>query len=514
MCHGNVRPWFWPWKAITIDADGPRFLGFGGAMDLVRGGAVTREGALLFDNSLRFAGKAARLALSITLAGALMAVPVAAIAQEGGGGINLLRDTETEKFLRQVSEPLWIAAGLDPTAIHVYLVGDPEINAFVAEGQNLFMQTGTIVAADVPNQLIGVIAHETGHIADGHISRTAESIGNIERPMLIGMLLGFGAMLAGSPQAGAAILAGSQTIGERSFLAFTRTQEASADQAAVKFLTATHQSGQGLLDFFEKLRNEEIMTARRIDPYAQSHPLSAERITLLQQEVDASPYKDAKDSPELVAELRLIQAKITGFMDTSDAVFRRYPLSDTSAPARYARAAAYYHIGQLKEGLEQIDSLIQEQPKDPYFYELKGQMLFESGKVVEAVDPYKTAVQLMPHDGIIHTGLAQALIGAAEAQHDPKLLDQAIPVLQTAIKEDAELPMAWRFLAEAYADKNDEPMADLATAEFHYETGNIMEAGRFALRARDKLEKGTVSYNRALDIIHLAQDANSKHRRQ
>ncbi len=459
------------------------------------------------------ARKAWRVALCLSAVAALLTAPMTAIADDDGG-INLLRDAETEKYLREISNPIYTAAGLDTTAIHIYIVGDPTINAFVAEGQNMFMNTGTIVQAHVPNELIGVIAHETGHIAGGHLTRTSENMGKIETPMLLGMLLGVGAMIAGSPSAGAAIITGAQTVGQRSMLAYTRTQEASADQAAVRFLTATHQSGQGLLDFFERLSNEEIMTSRRIDPYMQSHPLSAERINMLTQEVNASPYLDAKDKPEDIDELHLIQAKIAGFLDTSDAVLRRYPVSDRSQPARYARAAAYYRVGQLDQGLAEIDSLIAELPKDPYFFELKGQMLFESGKVSEAVAPYRTAVKLLPHDGIIHVGLGQALIGAAEAEHDPRLVDEAIGILRTALKEEPDLPLAWSFLAEAYSAKNDEGQAELATAELNYSVGNLLDAGKFALRARDKLDKGSVSYNRALDIIHVAQDAGGRRQRQ
>jgi predicted Zn-dependent protease len=446
---------------------------------------------------------------------ALLLAPLPALSQRGDGpGLPLIRDAETEAYLRQISDPVFAAAGLDATAVHLYLLNDPEINAFVAGGQNLFMFTGTINSAQTPNELIGVIAHETGHMAGGHLTRTAESMGKIQRPMLIGMLLGIGAMIAGAPQAGAAILTGAQTIGQRSVLAYTRTQEAAADQAAVRFLDATHQSGRGLLDFFQRLSNQEIMRARSLDPYGVSHPLSAERISLLQREVDASPYAAAMDPAADVAQLKLIQGKISGFLESFDIALRRYPPGDKSAPARYARAAAYYRTGQLAEGLAEVDSLIKEKPKNPYFHELKGQMLFESGKVVDALDSYRAAIKLLPHDGLIHVGLGQALIAAAEAAHDPRLLDEAIVVLNTAKEEDKDLPLAWRFLAQAYDAKNDKPMADYATAELNAGNGNIMEAGRFAARARDQLKRGSVAYNRSLDIIQLAQDAGEEMQRK
>jgi predicted Zn-dependent protease len=453
--------------------------------------------------------------VSGSILAALLCAPLPALAQGGGRPpLPFIRDAETEAYMRRISDPIFSAAGLDPAAVHIYLLNDSDINAFVAEGQNLFMFTGTIAAAEAPNELIGVIAHETGHMAGGHLTRTAEGMSKIQRPMLIGMLLGIGAMVAGSPQAGAAILTGAQTIGMRSALTYTRTQEASADQAAVRFLTQTQQSGRGVLAFFQRLSNQEIMRARSLDPYSVSHPLSAERITSLQREVDASPYVSAKDPPADVAQLKLIQGKISGFLETSDIVMRRYPPRDTSAPARYARAAAYYRQGLLAEGLAEIDSLIKEQTRNPYFHELKGQMLFESGKVVEALDPYRTAIKLLPHDGLIHVGLGQALIAAAEAAPDARLLDEAIVVLNTAKEEDKDLPLAWRFLAQAYDAKNDKPMADYATAELNAGSGNIMEAGRFAARARDQLKRGSVAYNRSLDIIHLAQDAGQEMQRK
>lgn len=455
-----------------------------------------------------------RLALScVALAGLLLA-PFPAPAQSGDG-IPFIRDAETEAYLRRMCDPIFVAAGLDPTAVHIYLVNDDSINAFVAEGQNVFVFTGLITAAPSPNALAGVLAHETGHMAGGHMLRTSDAMSKIQRPALIGMLLGIGAMIGGAPDVGAAILTGAQTIGYRSALAYTRAQEASADQAAVRYLEVTHQSGRGLLDFFQQLSRREIQTSYKIDPYQVSHPLSAERISLLERAVGSSPYANAKDSPESIAELQLIQGKISGFLEKSDVVMRRFPVSDKTPAARYARAASYYREGLLANGLSEVDSLIKEEPKNPYFWELKGQMLFESGKVVEALEPYRTAVKYLPRDGLIHVGLGQALINAAETQNNaPALLDEAIAVLNVAKEVDRELPIAWRFLAQAYSDKGDPVMADYATAELNAATGKIMEAGRFAMRAQGKLKRGTVAYNRAQDIIAMAQDQAQQMRQQ
>lgn len=456
-----------------------------------------------------------RLALSVAALAGLILAPFPALTQSGDGGIPLIRDAETEAYLRKMCDPIFVAAGLDPSAVHIYLVNDGSINAFVAEGQNIFVFTGLLTSAPSPNALVGVLAHETGHMAGGHMLRTSEAMGKIQRPTLIGMLLGIGAMIGGAPDVGAAVLTGAQTIGVRNALAYTRVQEAATDQAAVRYLEATHQSGQGLLDFFQQLSRREIQTSRKIDPYQVDHPLSAERISLLERAVNASPYVNTKDTPEAIAQLKLIQGKISGFLEKPDIVLRRYPLTDKSAGARYARAAADYRQGLLADGLSEIDSLIQDEPKNPYFWELKGQMLFESGKVVEALEPYRASVKYLPRDGLIRVGLGQALINAAETQNNNSaLLDEAVAVLTVAKEVDRELPIAWRFLAQAYSDKSDPVMADYATAELNAATGNIMEAGRFAMRAQGKLKRGTVAYNRAQDIIALATDAQQQMRQQ
>jgi predicted Zn-dependent protease len=448
-----------------------------------------------------------RLAAALAALATLLLAPTPGFTQRDEGGLALIRDAETEAYLRKMCDPIFLAAGLDPSAVHIYLINDGSINAFVAEGQNVFVHTGLIQAADTPNQIAGVLAHETGHMAAGHMIRTSEALGKIQRPMLVGMLLGIGAMLGGAPDVGAAILTGSQTIGLRSVLSYTRAQEAATDQAGVRYLEQTHQSGRGLLEFFQKLSRREIQTSRKIDPYQVDHPLSAERISLLERAVNASSYANVRDTPETLAQLKLIQGKIAGFLEKSEIVMRRYPVTDRSAGARYARSAGYYRQGLLADGLSEIDSLLKEEPKNPYFWELKGQMLFESGKVVEALEPYRTSIKFLPRDGLIHVGLGQALINAAEAERNPAHLDEAISVLNIAKETDRELPIAWRFLAQAYSAKNDTAMADYATAELNASFGNIIEAGRFAMRARDKLPRGTVAYNRAQDIIALAQDA-------
>ena len=432
-----------------------------------------------------------------------------AAAQERG--ITLLRDAETEAYLRQVTTPIFNAAGIEPGAVTIYLVNDEEMNAFVSGGQNLFLNTGLIAAAELPNELNGVIAHETGHMAGGHLTRGPGGGGSV--PTIVGMVLGIGAMIAGAPDAGQAIIAGSTTIAQRNILAYSRVQEASADQAAARFLEKAGQSGKGLVTFFDRLRDLEVMSSRNIDPFIQSHPVSAERMRSLQAKVEASPYYNKEDPPGEVAQLDLIRAKIHGFLDPVDVGLRRFPVSDKSAPARYARSVLYFRQGSLGAAQAEVNSLIAEQPKNPYFLELKGQELYESGSIEAAVAPYAAAVAAAPDQPLIRTGYGQALVAAAEAKNDAAMTEKAAAELRRAVDAEPGLPMAWQALGQAYSAQGKLGLAELATAEMYFNVGAVGPAMEFALRARNKLDKGTVPYNRATDILQVARASGLKGQR-
>lgn len=433
-----------------------------------------------------------------------------ALAQEGQG-IVLLRDAETEAYLRKLTTPIFRAAGIDPQAVTIYIVGDQTMNAFVAGGQNLFVNTGLIVAADKPNELVGVFAHETGHMAAGHLTRDPGM--GVTLPYIIGMVAGIGAMAAGSGDAGTAILAGSENIAERNAIAFTRVQEASADQAAVRFLNASGQSGKGLLAFFERFANEEAMSAYQIDPYLVDHPISSERIASLEDQVEKSPYYGKEDPPEEIEKLKLIKAKIYGFLDRTDAGLRRFPASDKSAPARYARSVLYFRSGDLSAAQAEINSLIAEQPHNAYFEELKGQELYESGHVEEAVAPYERSVAIEANQPLLRVGYGQALDAAGEKTGDKTMLEKAAVQLRAALAVDPNMPDAWRSLGQVYSTQGKEGLAELATAEMYFNAGNLGPAVQFAGRARKKLDKGSVPYNRATDILQVAKASGANGRR-
>jgi len=321
---------------------------------------------------------------------------------------NIIRDAEIENLLRDYLNPIFKAAGLKSQAIQMILVNDGSINAFVAGGQRIFVHTGLLLTTKNPNQLIGVLAHETGHIAGGHLARLRRQLDKSSTAAIIGALLGVaaaaGSAIAGSgnsAQAGVGVLAGTQAIGRRSLLQYQRAQEAAADQAALKYLNRTGQSARGMIEMFQKLADNALLSLRNVDPYSLSHPAPRSRIAFLEQNVGKSRFYRKKDTGALMLRHRLMHAKLRGFLASPQSVFRRYPTSNTSLPARYARAIAYYRNVDIKRALREIDSLIKSQPKYPYFWELKGQALFENGKSKRAIAPLQKAVKLAPKAGLI-----------------------------------------------------------------------------------------------------------------
>ena len=326
---------------------------------------------------------------------------MAALAQENKGP-PVLRDTETEQLLREYTRPILRAAGLEKQNIQMVIINQGVFNAFVADGRRIFVNYGAIMQSETPNQIIGVMAHETGHLAGGHLAKMREQMAQAQTQMIIAMLLGAGAMVAGATQRRRQqrprqcrrrhdLRAAGEVI-RRTLLSYVRQQEENADRAGVKFLNATGQSAKGMYETFKRFTDESLFAARGADPYVQSHPMPAERVAALEELARSSPYWDKKDDPALQLRHDMVRAKISAFMERQDTVYRRYPLSNNSLPARYAHAIATYLHGDLRSALAQIDALIQQQPNNPYFYEVRGQALLEGGKPPEAIAPLRKAV--------------------------------------------------------------------------------------------------------------------------
>lgn len=421
-----------------------------------------------------------------------------------------IRDTEIERIIRGYADPVLEAAGIPPKSVDIYLLNDPSINAFVTRGSDMYIHTGLLVQADRPAQVIGVIAHETGHIAGGHVARMGDAFAAAAMPMLITMGLGLIAMAAGSPDAGMALLTSGQHIAERTILRHSRIQESAADQAAVTYLTRIGQSARGLLEITEKFRHMEILSAQKQNPYVRTHPLSSDRIAALSERTKNSPYADVLESKEQVFEFEMMKAKLYGFLNRPELTFYRYPASDTSMPARYARAVAYYRIPEVDKALAEIDSLIADQPNNPYFQELKGQIFFETGRAAEAIPYHNKSVELLPDAPLLRINLAQAMI----ATEDSGLNAAAIRHLETAILSEQENSFAWHQLAVAYARQGKIGKADLATAERHFNNRQMGPAVAFAKRARINVVKGSTHWQRAMDIIEIASTAQVERQRR
>jgi predicted Zn-dependent protease len=429
---------------------------------------------------------------------ALLAYGLPAQAQE----ISLLRDTETEEALRSYEAPLARAAGLDPVP-KVWLVNMNEINAFASYGdggENIFIFSGILLWLQKPNELIGVMAHETGHISAGHLSRGSYGMKKAMIPMLLSMVAGLGAMIAGAGELGMAIMGIGQSYAMAQFAAFTRVQESTADQIAAKLLLATHQSPMGMYHTFQRLANDEAMSAYKLDKFAVDHPAGQDRVFDLNDMVEASPYREVQDSPEVMHTWQMIQAKLAGFvLPVKDALIR-YPESDTSEPARYARTMIYMRQPNFTKAMATANGLITEEPNNPYFYEVRGQIYMSLTKPALAIADYQKAVRLRPRAPQLLLALATAQL----ATQDPSLAAPALQNLKAAtLVEDDDL-FTWYQTAQAYSTLNNEAMANLATAELWYNAGDMRKAMVFATRARGKLPQGGSDWQRANDILGAA----------
>lgn len=415
-------------------------------------------------------------------------------------GLSLLRDAEMERFLDDYSRPIFRAAGLPENSIKILIVNDGSFNAF-AGGRYMGVNTGFLTTVDTPNQMEAVIAHEAGHLAGGHTARTGDAIAAASRPILLGLLLGAAAIAAGAPDAGLAAFSLGQTVGTANFLKYSRGQEASADQAGLTYLERIGKSGQGALEVWRKLRNQQIIRGYDINPYYVTHPLANARLTALESRVRASPYADVKDPPEEIERLKYIQAKIYGFLHDPNATLRKYPLTDQSGPAHYARSLAYYRVAKIDQALDELKTLTEGHPDNPYFQELEGQMLFEFGRTTEAIAPHRRSVQLLPDNALLRINLGRALL----ASDEPDLIEESAAEFRRALLLEPDNSFGWFELARAYGAMDQEPMAMLATAESRYHAGAEAEANQFARRAMTGLARGTPEWRQASDIILATQ---------
>ena len=432
---------------------------------------------------------------------AALVAAMALFVSQTAHAMSLLRDTEYERVMRGLCDPIFMAAGLTPSSITIYLVDDPEVNAFVAEGQNLFLHSGLILKFEDLDEVLGVVAHETGHIAGGHIVRRRDAIAAAQVPMLLSVLAAVAAVAVGAPDAAIGALGYGQQMSQKGLMAFTREQESAADQAAVTYLDRTRHSSKGMISVLNTFANEEVMTIRNIDPYVLSHPLSRARLASLEARAKESPYYNAPADAKDQLAYSMVRAKLYGYVSLPQTTLNKFPASNTSAPARYARTFAYFKQHDFDRALLEIRSLIAEQPNNPYFYETEGQILVDAGRVREGIEPYKRAVALAPDAPLLHAALGNAYT----VTEDPALYVPARDQLLAAVRADDKIAMAWGDLAMVYEAMGEHGKANLATAEQRFAIGDYRMALQFGVRAQKDLKAGTVDWQRATDIVAISQ---------
>jgi len=428
-------------------------------------------------------------------------------AQEDGTQIAFIRDAEIENYLHNLAVPIYRAADMNPESVTISIVRSGAVNAFVAEGMNEFFYTGLLQLTDNPEQLAGVIAHETGHIAGGHLIRGKEEMRNASAEAMLGTIL---ATMAGAASGNAGVvaggIAGSMQVAERNFLSFSRAQESSADAAALRFLDRAGISARGMSEFLRKLEGQDLLPKDRQAEYVRTHPLTQDRIDLVQRHYEASPIKSAKVESKFYAMHERMKAKLQGFLQPETALLR-YADGDPRLPAQYARAIALYRTGQQERALVLTDGLIRQEPQNPFFYELKAQIQFENGRVEEAITNYKSAVELLPSSALLQQAYGHALLEGKDKRKEKSRLDLAIQHLLEANRLEERMPVTWRFLAAAWGRKAEmtkepryESMAVYALAEEAVAQGNEKTASRLADRAMKGLPKGSAYWLRAQDI--------------
>jgi predicted Zn-dependent protease len=417
------------------------------------------------------------------------------------GRVAVVRDAEIEALLRDYTAPILKAAGLANSGIEVVIVNDPSFNAFVT-GRRIFIFTGALMMTETPNEIIGVIAHEAGHIAGSHQFRLRERLDAARTMSIVASLLGIGAVVGGAAsgdgqvaQAGAGIAAAGNEVARRGLLAYQRSEESAADKSAIQYLDKTGQSAAGMLITFERLA-DLMQFNSNVDPYQMSHPLPRERINALRESAIASPNFSKMDSDALQARHDLMRAKIAAYTGGQGALSRIFRDRD-SAPARYGAAILATLAGSPADAIKKAQALTKSQPKNPYFHEVLGDAYLRANKTKEAAAAYSTANKLAGgRSNLLRMAQGRAYLAAGDAE-------AAVKALETAMEYDKRSADGWQALAQAYGMLKRTGEAELATAEMHFNRGAFKEAKKFATRAQQRMPSGSPDWLRAQDILNF-----------
>ncbi|WP_081871200.1 M48 family metalloprotease [Nitratireductor basaltis] len=442
-----------------------------------------------------------RLGVAITVGASLVLTSLPATAQRS---VPVVRDAEIERYVEDVASPILKAAGLQ-SGVDLILVNDHRFNAFVA-GRRIFLHTGALLTAETPNEIAGVLAHEAGHIAGGHQERLRQQMARAQTMAVVAMLAGIGAGVAGAaadlpglPQAGMGIAAGGTEAARRSVLGYQRGEELTADRTAIEYLNRTKQSAAGMLKTFDRMARDLSLSGVNVDPYQSSHPMPRDRLATLETLARQSPYYAVQDPAALRTRHDLVRAKIAAYTGGANAVRRVFRGQSNNLGAVYGETIATYLNGSSRDALARVERLIAAQPSNPYFHELKGEILLKANNPAAAANAYAKAIQLAPgNPGLLQIGYGRALLATGQPEHVRK----AAEILKAALTREPEYAAGYRFLAQAYGQLGDVGAAELATAEGHYHSGQVREAKIFAARAQQRLQRGTPNWLRAQDIIN------------
>lgn len=450
-------------------------------------------------------------AMALALAVALQMATIAPASAQAR--LSLVRDAEIEALVREYARPIFAAAGLSKSNIDIILVNDPSFNAFVA-GRRMFVNTGALMTAESPNEIIGVIAHEAGHLAGGHQERLRDQIARAQKMQAIAMLLGVGASIAGAAtntkglaQAGSGIAMGGAEMVRRGVMSYQRTEESAADVSALSYLEATGQSANGMLKTFQRFASALSLTGARVDPYQVSHPMPRDRIANLTERAQQSPYFSKVDPPALQLRHDMMRAKIAAFTNGQGATSRMFRKNASPLPGQYGDAISTYLYGNPAAALKKADALLKVQPQNPYFIELRGDILMKANKPAEAAAAYAKAIKLDPSkSGLLQTAYGKALLAIGKQD----TLPQSVAALRAGIERDPDNADAYMPLSQAYGQLGQIGEAELAAAEGHYHSGNYLDSKIFAARAQQKLKRGSPAWVRAQDIINTKDPSRKR----
>ncbi|MBM3611000.1 MAG: tetratricopeptide repeat protein [Alphaproteobacteria bacterium] len=407
-----------------------------------------------------------------------------------------IRDAEIEKILKNYLDPLFKVAGLNPEEARIVMIVESALNAAALPNNTLLFYTGFLMETENPEEIAGVLAHEVGHIAARHLVRMYGAMENAQKVGLLGALVGIAVGLLGSPDAGLALALGGSSQALHTFLHYRRSEEEAADMLAVKYLEALKWPIRGLRTFLTKLLGQELLSEKLQDPYLRTHPLTQDRV----ERIRAKEIKSPKAMPNLFQEQhhRMV-VKLKAFLWAPEKTLEKF--KGNTPLDLYAQSIAYYRQADFDKALSLIETLIKTEPTNPFFWEFKGQILFDSGRIKESIVPYKKAIDLFPESALLNVALAQSLL-----QNDTEeTLKEAVMHLQKALQKETDSGLAWQYLAIAYGKQNKMAQMALALSEHGLLTQQWDYAKEQAIRAQHFCKKSDKEYRRAEEIKNIAE---------